>query len=69
MLCLKCIPDCADTSVNSIGPDGRGDVSVTDSVGVWFASCVGAVVGVVAAGCLHAESNRNETSSEQQMIA
>lgn len=67
LLCLKCIPDCADTSANSIGPDGRGIVLVTDGEGV--ASSVGAVVGVVAAGCLHPETSRIETSIEQQSFS
>src|SRR5204863_9769903 len=67
LLCLKCIPACADTSVNSIGPDGRGGVGLGDGVGDWFATSAGGVLtGVVAS--LHAENRSNKTSNEQQMI-
>ena len=33
LLCLKCIPAWAVTSVNSIGPDGRGGVGLGDGEG------------------------------------
>src|SRR5258705_8018513 len=65
LLCLKCMPACAETSVNSIGPDGRGGVGLGDGEGVWFAtSAEGAFTGV--ADCLHAENSSNE--SKQEMI-
>src|SRR6266850_3888963 len=66
LLCLKCIPACADTSVNSIGPEGRGRVGLATGEGVWAATSVGALTGV--AECLHAENNSNITSSEQQIV-
>src|SRR6267378_7151386 len=67
LLCLKCIPACAETSVNSIGPDGRGGVGLGDGEGVWIATSAGVALGVVAAGCLHAES-RNGLSRRQKII-
>src|SRR6267378_5818253 len=67
LLCLKCIPACAETSVNSIGPEGRGGVGLTDGEGVWAATSEGgALTGV--ADCLHAENKSNITSSEQQIV-
>ena len=60
------MPACADTSVNSIGPEGRGGVGLATGEGVWFAtSAEGAVTGV--ADSLHAATRSNETSSEQNM--
>ena len=61
------MPACAETSVNSIGPDGRGTVGLGDGDGVWFAtSAAGAFTGV--ADCLQAENRMSELSSEQEMI-
>src|SRR3981081_4285667 len=66
LLCLKCIPACADTSVNSNRPEGRGGVGVATAEVGCPTSAGGADPGV--ADCLHAESRRNEPSIEQQMI-
>src|SRR5882762_2271077 len=67
LLCLKCIPACADTSVNSIGPDGRGGVGFVVGEGTWFATSVGgALTGV--GDCLHPENRSNELSSRQKTI-
>jgi hypothetical protein len=60
------MPACAETSVNSIGPDGRGAVGLGDGEGAWFAtSAAGAFTG--ATDCLQDENSSNE-SSEQKMI-
>src|SRR5215210_1423537 len=67
LLCLKCMPACADTSVNSIGPDGRGGVGLAIGEGVWFAtSAGGAITGV--ADCLHADNKNNEPTRTHKII-
>lgn len=68
MLGLKCIPACAVTSVNSMGPDGRGGVGLADGTGVWLTISGEAAPGAVGAGCLHPENRENKLSSRQKMI-
>src|SRR6266446_2339403 len=66
VLCLKCIPACAETSVNSMGPDGRGGVGLADGSGVWLATSGEAAPGMVGvAACLQPEKRSNETNSKQ----
>ena len=62
------MPAWAVTSVNSIGPEGRGGVGLVNGVGVWLAPSGEAAAGAVDVGCLQAENKRNETSTRQKMF-
>src|SRR5690349_25056490 len=64
LLCLKRIPASVVTSVNSIGPAGRGGVGLGDGDAV--AACSAEVfAGVTATGCLHADSSNTAQNRMQ----
>src|SRR5690242_7905225 len=58
LLCLKWMPAWAVTSVNSIGPDGRGGVGLGDGDAAASCSAGELDVGATVAGCLQEVSKR-----------
>src|SRR5258705_7580649 len=62
------MPACADTSVNSIGPDGRGGVGLGEGDGAWLATSVVLEFAVVTACGLQAGSKIYEISRREMMI-
>src|SRR2546421_12709053 len=61
LLCLKRIPAWAVTSVNSIGPDGRGGVGLGDGDAAADCSAEEFAAGAWAACCLHPTSRNIAT--------
>src|SRR5829696_2195769 len=66
LLCLKRSPAWAVTSVNSIGPEGRGGVGLGEGDTAAIGSLDGAV-GATVAGCLQATKNTRQDKKKNDL--
>ena len=66
LLCLKRMPASAVTSVNSMGPEGRGGVGLGDGEAAAVCSAGVLVVGPVEAGCL--QETRRRTRNKKGAV-
>src|SRR6478672_6616693 len=66
LLCLKRMPACVVTSVNSIAPEGRGGVGLADGEGEAVATISdGCAVGFCAACLLHEVTSKRAGASRR----